>query len=170
GSKRDSRVEYSELPSIPRTDFQFSFVFKTSSDEGIIFYGANKIHEDFISIYVKDRLLVFSYNPGAGVAVMRSSQPVNADEWHSVIAERKNEMGSLYVDGFLQSNGNSRGSATARHIDLKPPYYVGGLNKTVTQMSHSNTEGPRFRVGRVFELSMDVKPRRNTGVMMSVHG
>ncbi|CAL4060446.1 unnamed protein product [Meganyctiphanes norvegica] len=153
---------------------------------------------------------------------MRSSQPLNDDEWHSVIAERKNEMGSLYVDGYLQSNGSSRGSATSKHIDLKSPYYVGGLNKTVTQMSRSNTEGtdlslsgcirdmrlnnvklggehkvisvqkcsskvepgiffgeglrshvilrPRFSVGRVFELSMDVKPRRNTGVLMSVHG
>lgn len=30
--------------------------------------------------------------------------------------------------------------------------------------------GQRFSVGRVFEMKMDIKPRKNNGVIMSVHG
>ncbi|CAL4121219.1 unnamed protein product, partial [Meganyctiphanes norvegica] len=222
GSRRDSRIEYSDLPSNPRDDFKFSFDFKTTADEGIFFYGADENHKDFISIYMKDSLLVFSYNPGAGAIVMRSSQSVNDDEWHSVIAERENEMGRLFVDGNLTSYNRSPRDANFKHIDIMTPYYVGGLSNLVTQISSSNTAdidqsligcirdmklnnvefgsekkvisvqrcsdkvepgmflgiGPQshvifreqFSVGRVFKLTMDVKPRVNTGVLMSLHG
>lgn len=30
--------------------------------------------------------------------------------------------------------------------------------------------GKRFSVGRVFEMTMDIKPRKNSGVIASVHG
>lgn len=30
--------------------------------------------------------------------------------------------------------------------------------------------GKRFSVGRVFEMTMEVKPRKNNGVIASVHG
>ncbi|CAL4100665.1 unnamed protein product, partial [Meganyctiphanes norvegica] len=127
-------------PSNPQATFKFSFDVKTSAYEGIIFYCANKNHKEFISIFMKDHLLVFSYNLGSGVVVMRSTQPVNDDEWHSVIAQRQNEMGVLYIDGLQESNGSNSKFDHYKHIDLRPPYYVGGLPQIVTEMSHSNTE------------------------------
>ena len=54
GGKRDSRIEYEELPGVLRGDFSFSVEFKTFASDGIIFYTANINHRDFVTIYMND--------------------------------------------------------------------------------------------------------------------
>ncbi|XP_064094479.1 laminin subunit alpha-like isoform X2 [Macrobrachium nipponense] len=220
GSKRFSRIEFATLPDNARADFKFSFDMKTTADEGIIFYGSSSTHRDYVTFYLKDGKLVFSFNPGTGAALMRGIQPVNDGQWHTVVVERRGDYGVLYVDGYLVSNGTSKGES--KFIDLESPYYYGGVNQEVTELVRQNTENTelsfngclrnirmnnnrlggkheahslnrcsdkvetgvffgeglrshvilnkRFSVGRVFEMSLDVKPRKNSGVIMSVHG
>lgn len=54
GSRRNSRIEFQTLPSNPRGDFKFSFDFRTTATEGVIFYASDELHRDVIAIYMKD--------------------------------------------------------------------------------------------------------------------
>ncbi|XP_050725715.1 laminin subunit alpha-like isoform X5 [Eriocheir sinensis] len=220
GSKRNSRIEFQALPDNPRADFKFAFGFKTMSDNGIIFYAASGTHQDYITFYIKDGKLVFSFNPGMGAAIMRTEDFFNDGVWHNVVLERKGNEGTLYIDGFLKANGTSRGDSV--YIDLQVPYYYGGVAAEVVELVRGNTEGidlsfngclrnirmnnqriagqpeatgvircssnvepgiffsgggrshvillKRFSVGRVFEMTMEIKPRSINGVITSVHG
>ncbi|XP_071537849.1 laminin subunit alpha isoform X2 [Panulirus ornatus] len=220
GSKRNSRIEFGNLPDNPRADFKFSFGFKTIADEGIIFYGSSETHRDYITFYLKDGKIVFGFNTGTGATMMRSEQSFNDGLWHSVVVERQEEHGMLFIDGFQVANGTGRGNS--KYIDLRPPYYYGGVSSEVVNLVHTNTEGTelsfsgclrnlrlnnqriggaheafnlircsskvepgvffgdgirahvillkKFNVGRVFEMTMDIKPRKNSGVIASVHG
>ncbi|XP_069164876.1 laminin subunit alpha isoform X2 [Procambarus clarkii] len=220
GSKRNSRIQFKTLPGNPRADFKFSFDFKTTADEGIIFYASSAIHRDYITFYLKDGKIVFGFSTGSGAALMRSEQSYNDGEWHRAIVERQEDYGALLIDGFQVSNGTSRGDS--KYIDLKEPYYYGGIGADVVELIRQNTEGTelsfngclrnfrmnnqrvggaheafhlvrcsanvepgiffgdgpranvilrkRFSVGRVFEMTLDIKPRVNSGVIASVHG
>ena len=54
GSKRNSRIEFQVLPGSASGDFKFTFGFKTSSNNSIIFYASNRSHQDYITFYIKD--------------------------------------------------------------------------------------------------------------------
>ncbi|XP_047502805.1 laminin subunit alpha-like isoform X1 [Penaeus chinensis] len=220
GSRRNSRIEFDTLPTSARGDFKFSFDFKTSATEGVIFYASDDMHRDVIAIYMKDGKIVMRFNPGDGAAQMRSQRAFNDGLWHSAVVERNNAFGVLYVDGYQEGNGTSKG--TSKFIDLKAPYYYGGISAEIADQARANTEETdlsfngclrimrmnnqrlsgahqafglnrcsenvepgiffsegirahvvlrqRFSVGRVFEMKMDIKPRKNNGVIMSVHG
>ncbi|ROT69802.1 putative laminin A chain [Penaeus vannamei] len=220
GSRRNSRIEFQTLPSNPRGDFKFSFDFRTTATEGVIFYASDELHRDVIAIYMKDGKIVMRFNPGDGPVQMRSQKAFNDGAWHSAVGERINAFGVLYVDGYQEGNGTSKGKS--KFIDLKPPYYYGGLSTEIADQARANTEETdlsfngclrimrmnnqrlsgehqafglnrcsenvepgiffgeglrahvilrqRFSVGRVFEMKMDIKPRKNNGVIMSVHG
>ncbi|XP_069958976.1 laminin subunit alpha isoform X2 [Cherax quadricarinatus] len=220
GSKRNSRIQFNALPGSTRADFKFSFDFKTTADEGIIFYASGKTHRDYITFYLKDGKIVFSFNTGTGAALMRSEQSYDDGAWHSAVVERRDEHGMLFIDGFQVANGTGKGDS--KFIDLKEPVYYGGIAAEVADVVRPNTEGTelsfngclrnfrlnnqrvggshdayglircsanvepgiffgdgpranvilrkRFSVGRVFEMTLDVKPRKNSGVIASVHG
>uniref|UniRef100_A0A0P4VVW3 Laminin subunit alpha n=1 Tax=Scylla olivacea TaxID=85551 RepID=A0A0P4VVW3_SCYOL len=139
GSKRNSRIEFQDLPDSARGDFKFSFGFKTISNNSIIFYASRKDHLDYIAFYIKDGKLVFSFNPGMGAAIMRTEQSFNDGVWHNAVMERRGEDGILYVDGFQQARSSSSGESN--FIDLEVPYYYGGLDPQVVQQVSANTEG-----------------------------
>ncbi|XP_042212496.1 laminin subunit alpha-like isoform X1 [Homarus americanus] len=220
GSKRNSRIQFQTLPDNPRADFKFSFDFKTLTDEGVIFYASSLAHRDYITMYLKDNKIVFGFDTGTGAAIMRSEQFYNNGEWHSVIVERREEYGMLFIDGYQVANGTGRGDS--KYIDVEQPFYYGGISSDVANLVQQNTEGTeisfngclrnfrmnnqrvggghdafslircsanveagvffgygprshvilrkRFSVGRVFEMTMDIKPRTIDGVLASVHG
>ncbi|XP_076046327.1 laminin subunit alpha isoform X4 [Oratosquilla oratoria] len=222
GKKPVSRIEGEVLPDNPRSSFKFSFDIRTEASDGIIFYAADIKHKDFIAAYMKDGKVVFGFNPGTGAAVMRSRRSYNDGQWHNIILERKEQNGRLLVDGNVVAEASSKGNS--KYIDVKPPYYYGGLNQTAMDFVRVNTEGTdlsfngclksfrmnnkrpgwnrrgisvsvskcsdyvepgvflggeprsyiivrdRFNVGREFTLTMEIKPRVTSGVLISVHG
>lgn len=54
-------------------------------------------------------------------------------KWHSVVIERYEKNGTLYVDGSLEDNGMSPGRSVS--INTDPPLYIGGLPKESSLLS-----------------------------------
>lgn len=52
-----------------------------------------------------------------GAAIMRTEESVSDGMWHNAVLERKGDIGTLYVDGYLKANGTSKGDSA--FIDLQ---------------------------------------------------
>ena len=68
------------------TIFRLSFTvrLKTTSGNGVILYASDVKHVDFISLYMKEGKVIFSFDCGTGEAVITSSKNYNDGQWHSV--------------------------------------------------------------------------------------
>ncbi|KFM78257.1 Basement membrane-specific heparan sulfate proteoglycan core protein, partial [Stegodyphus mimosarum] len=82
---------------------------------------------DFTSIAIKNKSVEFRFDMGSGPAIIRSPEPILADEWLSIVAERDMREGSLIVNDGIASKGMSPG--IARGLNLHTPFYVGSVDK-----------------------------------------
>ena len=65
---------------------QFSLSFKTSGQNGLLFYVADTRHIDFLGLYMVDGELHFGFNCGSGAAKIMSGITYNDGKWHEVRA------------------------------------------------------------------------------------
>ena len=63
---------------------QFSLSFKTSGQNGLLFYVADSRHIDFLGLYMVDGELHFGFNCGSGAAKIMSGITYNDGQWHKV--------------------------------------------------------------------------------------
>ncbi|KAK7100839.1 laminin subunit alpha-like isoform X2 [Littorina saxatilis] len=219
GSRPHSRLEFTRLPARMRIRSQFTLSFKTSGQNGLLFYVADTKHIDFLGLYMVDGQLHFGFNCGSGAAKIVSSATYNDDTWHEVSFGRQQRSGTLMVDGDLIGRAKSLGST--RSINVNAPYFVGGLSELAKNKSLGNVgDGwvsfpgcirdvklrtlplsqpsneidiqkcsnafelgtffkasggylqlfDRFKVGRDLDISIDVRPRTQSGVLLAVHG
>jgi coxsackievirus/adenovirus receptor len=94
---------------------EIDLVFRTFSDEGILFYAdggrtstassppmtpssaAPAAENDFISLAVVQGYVEFRYDLGSGVPlILRSASPVKLGHWHHVVAKRYHQVTSVY--------------------------------------------------------------------------
>lgn len=61
----------------------------------------------------------------AGMAVLRSPEPVTLEQWHRVTAERLNKDGLLKVDQAPEVRRSSPGKAQG--LNIHTPMYLGGV-------------------------------------------
>ncbi|XP_033117066.1 basement membrane-specific heparan sulfate proteoglycan core protein-like [Anneissia japonica] len=81
---------------------------------------------DYISLYIKDRRVVFQYDSGSGAAVITGTSEVNAGQWHTLVAERNRRDGSLEVDDNEAIKGQSPKGLSGLDVRLK--IFVGGVD------------------------------------------
>ncbi|XP_076440495.1 laminin subunit alpha-like [Babylonia areolata] len=219
GSRLHSRVEFNRLPSGMRLRSQFSLSFKTTGQNGLMFYVTDKKHIDFLGLYMVDGELHFGFNCGSGTGKIMSGDKYNDGKWHKVEFGRVQRSGQLVVDGQLKGRAKSRGGT--RSINVIPPYFFGGLSETAKKLALGNVgDGwvsfpgcmkdlalrnmdlkqpsqqvgiqtcssvyelgtffpamggilqlvDRFKVGQDLELSVEIRPRTHSGVLLAVHG
>ncbi|ESO94906.1 hypothetical protein LOTGIDRAFT_144813 [Lottia gigantea] len=125
GAKNDSRVEFEKLPARFRIKSEFSLEFKTEADNGLLFYASDPKHVDFLSLSMIQGQVVYGFNCGSGAADIRSPQKYNDGKWHMATFARAQRTGRLFIDGTEVGQGKSTGGT--RSINVKPPYYVGGI-------------------------------------------
>jgi laminin alpha 3/5 len=58
--------------------------FRTTHEDGILFYADGDRHVDFTSLYMKDGKVVFGYNCGSGMATIPTNNYYNDGKWHTV--------------------------------------------------------------------------------------
>ena len=63
---------------------EFSIDFRTTYEDGIIFYVDDERHSDFMALYMKGGKLVFGYNCGSGIATIPTNNFYNDGHWHTV--------------------------------------------------------------------------------------
>ncbi|KAG8188529.1 hypothetical protein JTE90_004764 [Oedothorax gibbosus] len=88
---------------------------------------------DFTSISIKNKSVEFRFDMGSGPAIIRSQEPILADEWLSIVAERDMREGSLIVNDGIASKGMSPG--VTRGLNLHTPFYVGSVDRNRINIS-----------------------------------
>ncbi|KAL3275279.1 hypothetical protein HHI36_020047 [Cryptolaemus montrouzieri] len=219
GTQADGRLEYNS----PRGRFKkmcdYYLEFKTGEQNGIIFYVSDKspTHDAYMALFLRDGHLIFTFTNGSGAAIIQSPGVYNNDLWHKVDFSRDGSNGKLIIDGDSVNFGQA---VNADKMELKSPFYIGGLEPADYNNVYSNlnmTESfkgcirnflmngrpmisPRksgvvpcsdnvesgtffygskssyvklkdkFHVGQTFNVKLDIKPRLDSGILISVHG
>lgn len=87
----------------------------------------------------------------AGLAVLRSAEPLALGRWHRVSAERLNKDGSLRVNGGRPVLRSSPGKSQGLNLDTL--LYLGGVEPSVSLPPAANASAPfRGCVGEVSRL------------------
>ena len=120
------------FPESLKTRSRFSLDFLTTHHEGLIFIiYDDKRQKDFISLFIKNHKLVYSFDCGSGPAYLELNFKVTDGKWHNVEFSRKGRSGKLFVDSKEVTDPDwksvSRGKNT--EIDVKPFLYLGGLDE-----------------------------------------
>ncbi|KAF5306067.1 hypothetical protein FQA39_LY09045 [Lamprigera yunnana] len=123
--EKHSRSEYNMTRGKIRKQFDFTFEFKTTANDGIIFYVTNPTDVQFVALYLQEGHIMYSFNGGSGPAVLRSDNVYNDGNWHHVNISRAGSEGRLIVDDQVVIEGRTPKNTV--NIQLYPPYYVGGI-------------------------------------------
>nr|CAD7453810.1 unnamed protein product [Timema tahoe] len=234
GTIFNSRHEYHNITAQKfKHRYSLSLDFKTVSEEGVLFYAAGSKHRDFVTLFLKEGQVHYSFNCGSGPMRLMSPGKYNDGQWHTVVFFRNHTLGKLTIDNLLVAEGTSKGST--KTLDLLTPFFLGsvkpqfsdsakinmmanfsynfsldlkmifllgdqGINGTfegcvrnflmsgkplgdpdvsygvvpcsdkVEQGVYFSEKDSRFTVGLNIIISMDIKPRNISGILLSVHG
>lgn len=198
---------------------KLSIEFQTKTPDGILMYAADKSHNDFMSIFLKNGYLHFHFNCGSGTASLITPKTYNDGKWHKVQISRQSKKGSMGVDNTKVLRTSSTGPSSS--LDIIKPYYFGGLSAAQQIKAKKNLNGinmqyvgcmrnieiqkrpvaddagemfgvepcsslaefgtffgqgggyiqlyKKFHIGTDLELSLEVKPRSMSGVLLSVY-
>ncbi|KAI8485484.1 hypothetical protein Bbelb_368470 [Branchiostoma belcheri] len=210
-----SRMEYNKLPDSFRIRYKFSMEFKTFDKSGLLFFMADNLEANFVTLFLTNGNLIYMFNCGTGKLKLKSRTKFNDGQWHRVEFSRELQRGTLTVDGLLLKEGQSPGNSS--FIDAAEPYYVGGLPsldvaKKLPDAAKRSFDGcirdlrmndqpwgeptrsysvgvcyqsgevgtfftadggflvvdEEFQVGMDIEVTMEIRPRTTSGVLMAV--
>lgn len=54
GTQKDSRIEYTDIPSKFKKGYELTLEFKTNHSDGLLFYAADNRHTDFIALSIQN--------------------------------------------------------------------------------------------------------------------
>ncbi|KAK9871509.1 hypothetical protein WA026_012880 [Henosepilachna vigintioctopunctata] len=219
GTQEGSRLEYHVPRGRHKKNSDYYLEFKTGEKNGILFYISDQSssHDVFMALLLQDGHLIFTFTNGTGPAVIKSKEFYSNDVWHKVDFSREGSNGKLVIDGESENFGTA---LNAEKMELKLPYYIGGLEPADYNIVYGNlntTESfkgcirnllmngrpmvnpkkhgvvscsdnvesgtffygtkssfvklkDKFHVGQTFNIKLDIKPRLDTGILISVHG
>ncbi|XP_071940937.1 laminin-like protein epi-1 [Antedon mediterranea] len=126
GDEENSRIQLNDI-SVFKNGLSRSgsikMAIKTTQEAGILYY-ANSTKRDFLSVYLANGKVVFSFDCGEGPIVIINPIYVSDGSWHKIGAYRKSMVGTLTVDDSSSSGRNG----TAKDINrILAPQYVGGI-------------------------------------------
>ncbi|XP_033109167.1 laminin subunit alpha-like [Anneissia japonica] len=124
-----SRVEYADGKVYDETNLRkrgiLQFEVKTTAEDAMIYYAADRREIDFVGVNMADGKIVFRFDCGSGVGIIESESAINDGNWHSVQVSRNLQIGEIFIDGVLESRGES--PSTGKFINNLGKQYVGGL-------------------------------------------
>ncbi|XP_071945465.1 agrin-like isoform X3 [Antedon mediterranea] len=153
--------------------------FYPESDTGILFYSSSSDGDEFISIEIVDGFVEFRWQgKDDGIArttiampttdnnndfdvgfdnllVLRSTESVSVNEWHTVVAMRERRDGSLQVDDQAKVS-NRLGSGSSLLI-LETDVFVGGIPLD-QESTYDHLQVSSGLVGCVRKLSINDEP------------
>lgn len=139
-SVREQRLEIPTLPARMRKHYNVSLQFRTGYPSGLLFYAADKRHQDFVAVYLNDGKLIQQVHVGAIAASISSYQELNNEEWHSVEFVRTNRKISLTIDGFEQEPPIAFEEGVTHPMMIEFPLYVGGVPKFLEVNVYNNVQ------------------------------
>ncbi|XP_069938272.1 basement membrane-specific heparan sulfate proteoglycan core protein isoform X44 [Cherax quadricarinatus] len=121
---------YLLLSTLPRAylSFNLEISFKPESENGLILYNSQRAGRedgDFVSFGMSEGYAEFRFDVGSGPAIIRSRQPLQINQWHTVKLSRDRKEGTMTVDDDAPITGRSEGRFLG--LDLLEPLYLGGV-------------------------------------------
>ncbi|XP_014221917.2 laminin subunit alpha-1 [Trichogramma pretiosum] len=112
GKKCVRSYRAADLQPSSTTTIVMTLAIPESQREGLLFYLASSINDDYVAIEMYDRKIRFVWNVGGGTGVVTHPQILNAgsltDEtmWYRIEAERIRHLGKLSVSKQLSRSNN----------------------------------------------------------------
>jgi laminin alpha 3/5 len=130
----------SEVTNGLKDESGFQIEFKTTQEEGVIFYVTASNNIDFVGLYLLEGKVHYSWDCGSGRASIVSNSNYSDGQWHKVTFSRKGRNGILRIDdGREEYTGASAGSTNS--LDVKSPIYIGGLPEQLSRSARNNLRG-----------------------------
>ncbi|KAJ6656099.1 hypothetical protein lerEdw1_004148 [Lerista edwardsae] len=104
---------------------EFEIIFRPDSKNGVLLYSYDTGSKDFLSISMVDSYVEFRFDCGSGIAIIRSEEPVNLNQWHELKVSRTAKNGILQVDQQNPVEGMAEGAFT--QIKCNPEIFIGGV-------------------------------------------
>ncbi|XP_008934634.1 PREDICTED: agrin-like, partial [Merops nubicus] len=106
----------------------FELSIKTEATQGLILWSGKGLERsDYIALAVVDGFVQMTYDLGSKPVVLRSTVPVNTNQWIHIKAYRVQREGSLQVGNEAPIAGSSPLGAT--QLDTDGALWLGGLEK-----------------------------------------
>nr|XP_020637908.1 agrin isoform X3 [Pogona vitticeps] len=106
----------------------FELSIKTEATQGLILWSGKALdRSDYIALAIVDGRVQMTYDLGSKPVVLRSTVPVNTNQWIQIKAFRVHREGSLQVGNEAPITGSSPLGAT--QLDTDGALWLGGLEK-----------------------------------------
>ncbi|XP_043919018.1 agrin isoform X3 [Protopterus annectens] len=106
----------------------FELSIKTEATQGLILWsGKSAVKSDYIALAIVDGYVQMTYDLGSKPVILRSTVPVNTNQWIQIKAHRIHRDGSLQVGNEAPVTGSSPLRAT--QLDTDGALWLGGLEK-----------------------------------------
>ncbi|XP_010003562.1 PREDICTED: agrin [Chaetura pelagica] len=106
----------------------FELSIKTEATQGLLLWSGKGLERsDYIALAIVDGFVQMTYDLGSKPVVLRSTVPVNTNQWIHIKASRVQREGSLQVGNEAPIAGSSPLGAT--QLDTDGALWLGGLEK-----------------------------------------
>ncbi|KAL7978676.1 hypothetical protein Chor_010719 [Crotalus horridus] len=106
----------------------FELSIKTEATQGLILWSGKGLdRSDYIALAIVDGHVQMTYDLGSKPVILRSTVPVNTNQWIQIKASRVHRDGSLQVGNESPVTGSSPLGAT--QLDTDGALWLGGLEK-----------------------------------------
>ncbi|XP_013414404.1 pikachurin [Lingula anatina] len=121
-----SFLQYEGIRRTALSYTEIELVFKATNKDGTLLYNGFTTDRrgDFISLALVDGYLEYRFDLGTGPAIIRSSQPLPLNAWHTVKISRTGRDGVLEVNEQPAVQGLSQGAYT--QLTLLQDLFIGG--------------------------------------------
>jgi laminin alpha 1/2 len=128
----DSYVILNQIKRYYKTQYSVSLQFKTFDEEALLFFTANQLTGDFISLTLKDGKVTYQFKMGtSGGLSLTTKNKYNSGRWVRIDAEREQLDGVLFVgDEDLEGRAPSGSQTTLELSDSE--LYFGGVTPNFT--------------------------------------
>lgn len=143
GDTHWSRHEFSlsaQVVSELNDESSFEIEFRTTHEEGVIFFVTSTNNIDYVSLYLLEGKVHYAWDCGSGRALLISEQTYNDDKWHKVSFSRKGRNGQMRIDdGREEFAAASVGNTNS--LNVISPLYVGGIPEELVKTAKNNLRG-----------------------------
>jgi laminin alpha 3/5 len=147
GTSLNSYIELESAPDSTRNTYDFSLTFRTSKQNGILFYASDDRHTDYVSVFLKDGYLNYVFSCGGFPVKITSKNQYDNNDWNTVEFSRKRKELTLKV-GSEEQQGDLK--EKCRNMELRPSYFVGGSDQKTLEDIEINLDLKSFFAKNAF--------------------
>lgn len=125
GTSPSSYIEIQPSPDQTRNAYDFSLLFRTASQNGLLFYAADERHTDFVTVYMKDGYLNYIFSCARSPVQILSKKQYDNNEW-TLLEFSRNKRSLLLRVGSEELQDELK--EKCRNMELRSSYLVGGLS------------------------------------------